>query len=740
MVASHHLWLRRMILANFKPRFFSLKIGHDPLMNLDANAHSAGILSHGNVKDKHITPVATDESTRLTGDNTNNRLKCSNSEKFDPCLYCRNLTLMASKGLLDTFGCRELEMQRLVEILCKRGRNNVMLVGEAGVGKSAIVEYLSQMIVDGNVPYELHDYEIYSLDLSVFLGAQSIEKLVHSLIEWAESHRIILFIDEIHAIFNNTSNTINLLKPALSRGRLKCIGATTTSEYHYYITKDRAFDRRFQLINIKEPTVNESIRMLYASKENYESFHGVTLSNEAIVAACTLSARYINSKRLPDKAFDLLDEAATSVKLRGHSMPSEMHDVLLKIDELNAVINASHPDKMSRVLNTKRQQLNELLLVQKRYEELWIESRKQYNVWRTLVERLGKMKRLGDEYQRAGKLCEASQLLNLEIPKLESQIKDMNQAPLVVTGDDVFNIVKKWTGAYLKNFYDFSQIASRMKLKIIGHDKAIDEACRYLLRAHLKIDCSVASFLIAGPVGVGKVKFAKELCKAVLGDSAPQLLIDLSQYKCEASFSRLIGSPPGYVGYHKGGLLTEFVSANPNSQVVFTHCDKAHETVIIGLNGILQQGTLVDAKGQLHSFENVLLCFTCHDTKTCHPIASSVGKILQLETLDPDELKKLAQVSLTHLSQHLNRCLHLELKWTSGALETFGKHAQANTLSRVYDDVIQDIMALVMDNTLEDASALLLAANGELVENHKLLHASTVSIFKISESSNHSRP
>ncbi len=553
--------------------------------------------------------------------------------------YGRNLVDLAKKGKIDPVIGRDEEIRRIIKILSRKTKNNPVLIGEPGVGKTAVVEGLARRIVSGDVPESLKNKEIFELDMaSLVAGAmyrgEFEQRLKAVLNKIAKSDgNIILFIDEIHLIVgagktDGAMDAGNILKPMLARGELHCIGATTLNEYKKYIEKDQALERRFQKVLIGEPNVEDTISILRGIKESFEAHHGVHIKDNALVSAAMLSNRYITDRFLPDKAIDLVDEACASVRLDLDSMPVELDNVERRITQIKieqiSLKNETDPVSVKRLEDLKV----ELEELNKKDKELRDEWQKEKNDLETFKAKKNKYNEKKHELELAysnGDYRKASELQYQEIPALEKELNDFENSNKenkmlseTVSEDDIAQIISKWTNIPVSKLVEGEKekvlhLADRLKERVIGQDEAIELISDAIIRQRAGINDSdrpIGSFMFLGPTGVGKTELAKALAEQLFDSDKHIVRIDMSEYMESHSVARLIGAPPGYVGYDEGGQLTEAVRRNPYSIILFDEIEKAHRDVFNVLLQILDDGRLTDGQGKVVNFKNTIIIMT----------------------------------------------------------------------------------------------------------------------------------
>ena len=638
--------------------------------------------------------------------------------------YGRDLTDAAKKGKIDPVIGRDEEIRRTIEILTRRTKNNPVLIGEPGVGKTAIVEGLARRIVAGDVPESLKNKTLYSLDMgSLVAGAkfrgEFEERLKAVLNEIAKSDgQILLFIDEVHTVVGagaaeGAMDAGNLLKPMLARGELRCIGATTLSEYRKYIEKDAALERRFQPVMVSEPTVEDTISILRGIKERYEVHHGVRIRDNALLAAATLSDRYISDRFLPDKAIDLVDEAAAKLRTEIESMPQPLDEARRKIMQLEIAEQAlkketddASKEKLAHVTEEKE----ELQKKEKELKDKWEAEKQAILRVRAVKKEIDQVKNEMELAERDYDLSRLSELRYGKLPTLEKQLKEEEDALAKkaeddhllkeeVSEEDIAEVVSRWTGIPVSKMLTgerekLLRLEDVLHERVVGQDEAVRVVSEAILRARAGIkdpNRPIGSFIFLGPTGVGKTELAKTLAEALFDDERSMIRIDMSEYMEKHSVARLIGAPPGYVGYEEGGQLTEAVRRRPYSVILLDEIEKAHRDVFNVLLQILDDGRLTDGKGRVVNFKNTVIIMTSnlgsHEilNKDFEEAQTAVKELLKeyfrpeflnrvddivvFKGLAREQVKAIAKLLLESLSKRLQHQVGITLSWTEDALE-----------------------------------------------------------------------
>lgn len=554
--------------------------------------------------------------------------------------YGHDMVERAARGQLDPVIGRDDEIRNVIRILSRKTKNNPVLIGEAGVGKTAIAEGLAQRIVRGDVPEGLKDKHIFALDMGALIAGAKYrgefeERLKAVLTEIKKQNgRMLLFIDELHTIVGagkteGSMDAGNLLKPMLARGELHCIGATTLDEYRKYIEKDPALERRFQPVMVNEPTVEDTIAILRGLKERYEIFHGVRIHDQALVAAATLSDRYITDRFLPDKAIDLVDEACAMIRTEIDSMPTEMDVISRKIMQLEIEEMALEKETDKLSIDRRESIKKELAELHDKFNEMkaqWENEKKEINSVQDTKAEIDRVNLQIEEAKRNSDYGKAAQLQYGELPALtkkleEAEKKSANGSTLLrdeVTADEIAKIVAKWTGIPVTKLMESEKekllhLSDELHKRVIGQDEAVQAVSEAVLRSRAGISDEnrpIGSFLFLGPTGVGKTELAKTLASYLFDDERNIVRIDMTEYMEKFSVSRLIGAPPGYVGYDEGGQLTEAVRRKPYSVVLFDEIEKAHPDVFNILLQVLDDGRITDSQGRTVNFKNTIIILT----------------------------------------------------------------------------------------------------------------------------------
>ncbi len=643
--------------------------------------------------------------------------------------YGIDLTQSARDGVLDPVIGRDEEIRRTIQILSRRTKNNPVLIGEPGVGKTAIVEGLAQRIINGDVPSALQDRKLISLDMgSLLAGAKyrgEFEERIKNILKKVKESdgKIILFIDEIHTVVGagasgGSLDASNLLKPMLARGELRCIGATTINEHKQNIEKDPALERRFQKIKVDAPSIDDTVSILRGLRERYEVHHSVRISDNALVAAATLSERYINDRFLPDKAIDLIDEAASRLNMVITSKPEEIDEIDRKVlqFEMERLSLKRETDDFSKERLKKIN--NELISLKDKQAELgaqWKKEKDEIDEISTIKEEIESVQLQIDQAKRSFDLNKAAELEFGTLNSLQKKLKEKSESLVnsqkngatsllrqEVTFDDIAEVVSKWTSIPVQNLNQSEKdkllsLESMLKVKIIGQDDAIRAVVDSIKRSRTGLNDPskpLASFLFLGPTGVGKTELSKETAKIIFDSNSSITRLDMSEYMEKHSVSKIIGAPPGYLGYESGGQLTEAVRKNPYSLILLDEIEKAHKDILDILLQVLDDGIITDGQGRTINFKNSIIVLTCNlgsqsindlsvrkeDTNEIKKVVDNeikkffkpeflnrLDEIVIFNNLEFNDIKEIAKIQLQHLEKRLNK-KNLKFKITDEAI------------------------------------------------------------------------
>ncbi len=632
----------------------------------------------------------------------NNQQTQNNGSKFENLnRYARNLVADARQGKLDPVIGRDDEIRRVLQILSRRTKNNPIIIGEPGTGKTAIVEGLAQRIMRGDVPENLKNRLIFSLDMGALVAGAKYkgefeERLKGVIKEVTDaSGQIILFIDEIHTIVGagggeGAMDAANILKPALARGELRAIGATTLNEYQKYFEKDKALERRFQSVMVDEPSESDAISILRGLKENYENHHRVLIQDDACIAAVHLSARYISERFLPDKAIDLMDEAAAKLRMERDSMPEEMDEMTRKVRQLEIERVAIKRENDKEKLQKIEEELESLNAQLSSMNKKWQEEKALADKIQLIREQSKSLKQQAEEAERQGDYAKVAEIRYSRIPSLDKELESLNaqmsndNEKLLreeVTADDIAEVVSRWTGIPVKRMLQSDKdkllhLEEELHKRVVGQNEAIEAVSNAVRRSRAGLQDPkrpIASFIFLGSTGVGKTELAKALADYLFNDEKMITRIDMSEYQEKFSVTRLVGAPPGYVGYDEGGQLTEAVRRKPYSVVLFDEIDKAHPDVFDTLLQVLDDGRFTDNKGRTVNFKNTIIIMTSNmkeeqlNSIMRPEFRNRIDEIIFFHQLTRDELSKIVDMQLEKVSQMLY-AQGFNMKWTPAAV------------------------------------------------------------------------
>ena len=667
--------------------------------------------------------------------------------------FARNLVEDAKNGKLDPVIGRDEEIRRVLQILSRRTKNNPILIGEPGTGKTAIVEGLAHRILRGDVPENLKGKQIYSLDMGALIAGAKYqgefeERLKGVISEVTQSQgEIILFIDEIHTLVGagqtqGAMDAANILKPALARGELRSIGATTLDEYQKYFEKDKALERRFQTVSVDEPDVPSSISILRGLKERYEQHHRVRIQDDAIIAAVSLSHRYITERFLPDKAIDLMDEAAARLRMERDSVPEQLDELSRRLGQLEIEREAIKREKDKSKLEELTREIDSLKKEETAMRQQWQEEKSQAERIQTIKDKQQSLKQEAEQREREGDYARVAEIRYSQLPELDRQLKEssasLGASKLLreeVTADDIADVVSRWTGIPVNRMKTSERdkllnLEDELHHRVIGQDAAIQAVSDAVRRSRAGLQDPkrpIGSFIFLGTTGVGKTELARALAEYLFDDEQMMTRIDMSEYQEKFSVTRLIGAPPGYVGYDEGGQLTEAVRRKPYSVVLFDEIEKAHPDVFNTLLQVLDDGRLTDSKGRTVNFKNTLIIMTSNYTheqlfRTVRPeFLNRVDEIITFTPLNEEQIKSIVCLQLDIIKKRLaDTDITLDIRPDAIGLLSqegydpdFGARPVKRAIQRL---LLNDLSKTLLSGTLNRSLPIVVTANDGKLE------------------------
>ena len=666
---------------------------------LKSNSTAARILKDAGANEKDMMAAI---QTLRQGQNVKSQSADENYQSLEK--YAKNLVEQARSGKLDPVIGRDEEIRRVLQILSRRTKNNPILIGEPGTGKTAIVEGLAERIVRGDVPENLKDKQLFSLDMGALVaGAKykgEFEERLKSVIKEVTNAngQIILFIDEIHTLVGagggeGAMDAANILKPALARGELRAIGATTLNEYQKYFEKDKALERRFQTVMVNEPDEVDAISILRGIKERYENHHKVRIQDDACIAAVKLSERYISDRFLPDKAIDLMDEAAAKLRMERDSVPEELDEITRHLKQLEIEREAIKRENDQPKIEQLNKDITNLKEQEKDFRAKWESERELVNKIQQDKQEIENLKFEAERMEREGNYERVAEIRYSKLKMLEDDIKHIQEQLKTtqggeamireeVTADDIAEVVSRWTGIPVSRMMQSERekllhLEEELHKRVIGQDEAITAVSDAVRRSRAGLQDPkrpIASFIFLGTTGVGKTELAKALAEYLFNDESMMTRIDMSEYQEKFSVTRLIGAPPGYIGYDEGGQLTEAVRRKPYSVVLFDEIEKAHPDVFNTLLQVLDDGRLTDNKGRVVNFKNTIIIMTSNASrdmlrKTFRPeFLNRIDDIITFKPLTKEQIAQVVELQMNRVKKMLAP-QGFELRWTPAAIE-----------------------------------------------------------------------
>lgn len=664
--------------------------------------------------------------------------------------FARNLVEDAKQGKLDPVIGRDEEIRRVLQILSRRTKNNPILIGEPGTGKTAIVEGLAHRILRGDVPENLKGKQIYSLDMGALIAGAKYqgefeERLKGVISEVTQSAgEIILFIDEIHTLVGagqtqGAMDAANILKPALARGELRSIGATTLDEYRKYFEKDKALERRFQTVTVDEPDVPSSISILRGLRERYEQHHRVRIQDDAIISAVTLSHRYITDRFLPDKAIDLMDEAAARLRMERDSVPEQLDELTRRLGQLEIEREAIKREKDKAKLDELTEEIDALKKEETAMRQQWQTEKAQAEQIQTIKDRQQALRREAEQREREGDYARVAEIRYSQLPALDKELAEhthsLGASKLLreeVTPDDIADVVSRWTGIPVNRMKTSERdkllhLENELHQRVIGQDNAIQAVSDAVRRSRAGLQDPkrpIGSFIFLGTTGVGKTELARALAEYLFDDERMMTRIDMSEYQEKFSVTRLIGAPPGYVGYDEGGQLTEAVRRKPYSVVLFDEIEKAHPDVFNTLLQVLDDGRLTDSKGRTVNFKNTIIIMTSNYTheqlfRTVRPeFLNRVDEIITFTPLTEAQIHDIVCLQLEIIKKRLRdaditldiRPDAIDLLSREGYDPDFGARPVKRAIQRL---LLNDLSKTMLSGSLDKSNPIIVEADND---------------------------